>query len=314
MTTAPPTLTDRYIDAILRHLPARQRADIEKELRASIADALDDRLAAGEDPAAAERAVLTELGDPARLAARYADRPLQLIGPALYPGYRRLLTALLVTIVPAIATVAGTMRALSGGGVPDVAVEVAGAALTTTVHLAFWTTLIFALIERAGMPRPATPWTPDALPTPPSRRTRYAELVTVTVAMVLFTAFILLSPGLGLQRDATGSPIGIFSPWLWETGVVYVFIALVVAMLGVTFAKYYLRWSVPLAVIGTIVEIACPAMLIWLVLNDRLLNPAFVEAAGWSAEALWWIALVVIVTSVLTILQSLAEQITRARS
>ncbi|MFD0597537.1 permease prefix domain 1-containing protein [Catellatospora coxensis] len=69
------TLTDRYVDATLRRLPGRQRADIEKELRTAIADAVDDRVEAGDEPAAAEIEVLTGLGDPARLAAGYADRP-----------------------------------------------------------------------------------------------------------------------------------------------------------------------------------------------------------------------------------------------
>ena len=73
------TLTDRYVDAALRRLPADKRPDIDKELRASIADAVDDRVGAGTDPAQAEVAVLTDLGDPARLAAGYADQPLHLI-------------------------------------------------------------------------------------------------------------------------------------------------------------------------------------------------------------------------------------------
>ena len=38
------TLTDRYVAATLRTLPEKQRPDIEKELRASIADAVDDRI------------------------------------------------------------------------------------------------------------------------------------------------------------------------------------------------------------------------------------------------------------------------------
>src|SRR5262245_64492392 len=105
MTTT--TLTDRYVDATLRRVPARQRPDIERELRASIADAVDDRLEAGGDPAEAEEAVLTDLGDPARLAAGYADRPLHLIGPAFFLDYTRLLRALLVTVVPAVAAVVG---------------------------------------------------------------------------------------------------------------------------------------------------------------------------------------------------------------
>jgi hypothetical protein len=48
-----------------------------------IADALDARVAAGEDWDAAEVVLLTELGDPARLAAGLTDWPLYLIDPAL---------------------------------------------------------------------------------------------------------------------------------------------------------------------------------------------------------------------------------------
>src|SRR3546814_3153315 len=68
MTTSP-SLTDRYVAAVLRALPEDKRADIEKELRTSIADAIDARTETGEPAAEAERAVLQELGDPARLAA-----------------------------------------------------------------------------------------------------------------------------------------------------------------------------------------------------------------------------------------------------
>ncbi len=50
------TLTDRYVYAVTRSLPESQRADIDKELRASIADAVDARVEAGDHPAEAERA------------------------------------------------------------------------------------------------------------------------------------------------------------------------------------------------------------------------------------------------------------------
>ena len=81
------TLTDRYVWGVLRAVPETQRPDLEPEIRALIADALEARSAvdAGEVPAAAERAVLAELGDPEVLAARYTDRSLFLIGPALLP-------------------------------------------------------------------------------------------------------------------------------------------------------------------------------------------------------------------------------------
>ena len=96
------TLTTRYIDAVTRSVPERQRDDVARELAAAIADQIDARLVAGEAPGDAERIVLTELGDPERLAAGYADRPLHLIGPRYYLEWKRLLV-LLLWIVPACA-------------------------------------------------------------------------------------------------------------------------------------------------------------------------------------------------------------------
>ncbi|MFI6990565.1 permease prefix domain 1-containing protein [Nonomuraea wenchangensis] len=319
------TLTDRYVAAVLRHLPGSRRSgsrrpedqrpdiDIERELRASIADAVDDRVEAGADRAEAEFAVLTELGDPARLAAGYADRPLQLIGPALYLDYTRLLTALLVTIVPAVAVAVGLVQGLRGAGALDLIGDTLGAALTTAAHLVCWTTLLFATIERAaGRRTPARRWTPDALPEPPTRRARYGELIIYTVAMVLFTTLILLSPVISTETDAHGAPIGVFAPWLWQTGFVYAFIALVTLNLAVAYAKHYARWSVPLAVAGTLVEIACPIALLWLAAGDRVLNPGFTQAAAWPQSATTWINTALIVVSALTIVFAVIDGIARA--
>ncbi|GIG88191.1 permease prefix domain 1-containing protein [Plantactinospora endophytica] len=317
-TTATSTLTDRYVAATLRRLPARQRTDIERELRASIADAIDERLESGADPTEAETAVLTELGDPDRLAAGYADRPPYLIGPALFVDYTRLLRTLLATVVPAATVGVALLRTVQGDTVTGVLGTALGTAITVAVHIAFWTTLAFAIVERVpsrrhpGGWRPGR-WDPAALPEPPSRRIRYAELVSETAALVLFSSLILLSPVLSIERDADGRPVGVLSPWLWDTGVVYVFVAVAALSLGFSYAKYYLRWNLALGIIGTLVNLAAPAMLIWLATTDRMLNPAFVEAAGWSPEVPRWIGTGLVVLAVLTILHSIGEAAGQAR-
>jgi hypothetical protein len=317
MTTKTTTksLTDRYVDAVMRSVPARQREDIERELRASIADAVDDRLAAGGDPARAETEVLTELGNPAKLAAGYADRPLQLIGPGLYLGYLRLLTALLVTVVPAVAAINGVLHGLEGDSAGQIIGGTLGAVITAGVHVVFWTTLAFAAIER--MPdlkqELSQPWTPDSLPVPPSRRARYGELISLTVLFVLCTTFLLISPMLRIHTDAQDQPIGLFSPWLWETGVIYLCVALPLGGLVFAFARHYLRWSVPLAITGLVVDIGASLLLIWLVVNDRLLNPAFAEAAQWPDEAMRWVSPVLIVIAVGSMLSSINESVTHFR-
>ena len=98
-------LTERYLAAALHGIPQAQRPDVERELRSSIADAVEDRVRGGEDQADAEKAVLEGLGDPARLAAGIAGRPLYLIGPDLFVEYRRLLVLLLSVVLPIVGFV-----------------------------------------------------------------------------------------------------------------------------------------------------------------------------------------------------------------
>ena len=58
------SLTERYVDAAMRTVPDRQRADLGAELRASIADQIDARVDDGEPHDIAERAVLTDSATP----------------------------------------------------------------------------------------------------------------------------------------------------------------------------------------------------------------------------------------------------------
>lgn len=319
MTTTS-ALTDSYIEAVLRRLPARQRPDIDRELRASIADAVDARVADGEDPAEAERSVLTGLGDPATLAAGYADRPFYLIGPELYLDYIRLLTTLVAIVVPIVAGLVGISAASRGEVITAIIGSVIGASITAGVHVAFWTTLVFAALQRIpaqqripGRQRSGSrPWTVANLPQPPSRRARYAELVTLSAVLVVFTTAILLSPVVSPETDVNGDPIGILNPWLWDTGIVYVFIGLVILSLGNAFAKYYGPKRPSLAIAGALVDIAPAIVLVWLASTQRLLNPAFVEAAGWQ-PAMRWVELGVLIAAALSVLSAIGEAVRRVR-
>ena len=300
------SLTDRYIDAVLRRLPNKQRAEIDRELRASIADAMEDQ---------SETEVLTELGDPAKLAAGYADRPLQLIGPRFYLDYTRVLSALLATIVPAVAAITGLIRALDAAPVGQIITGTLGAAFTAALHVVFWTTLAFAAIERLPdlQTELSKPWQLSDLPEPPSRKAKFAELVALTVVTALTASLVLLSPRLSWETNANGQPIGVLSPWLWDTGMVYVFVAVASAGLLVAFARYYLKWTVPLTIVAALIDMAAPLLLIWLTVTNHVLNPAFVQAAGLSDGTVRLINIVLILTAIGTILSSVIEAFKRVR-
>jgi len=309
MTANAAPLTERYVQAALRGLPPQQRSDIERELRTSIADAVDAKMEAGSDAAVAEREALTELGDPARLAAGYADRPLHLIGPALYLDYKRLLTTMLVTVVPLVAAAIAIVRVISGDNALQVVGGVVGVALTTAVHIATWVTLLFAILERIHGARwsPTRMWTPDLLPEPPSRQARTAELIGATVAGGVFLTGILLTPVLPFERDADGHVIGLLSPWLWETGFVYAFVAFAAAGVGFGFVRYYVRWTPLLAIVGALIGVASVGVLIWVATHDTLINPAFAQARGWPTTVTNWINPGVLIAGVISVLVTIGQ-------
>lgn len=281
-TTTPSGLTDRYVWAATRSLPERQREDVERELRGSIADAIDSRVEAGADPAAAELAVLAGLGDPARLAAQYADRPRHLIGPVLFFDYLRLLKLLLAIVLP--VSVAGVLLAqlLAGAGFGEIMGTVWVTALSVTVHLGFWTTLAFAIVEWTGAARSlATEWTPDTLPELPSRGSvRLADVIASAVFLAIMVGAVIWQHFFSVFQDAQGQAIPVIEPGLWSFWLPFLFVVVVLELIFTVVVYRVRRWTVPLAIVNIVLAAAAAAPIAWLFATDRLLNPAFIERLG----------------------------------
>lgn len=279
--SAPGTLSERYVWAASRGVPEKQRAELEPEFRELIADSIEAQRANGLTEHDAEHAALAELGDPARLAARYMDRPLQLIGPRYYLDWLRLLKLLLAIVVPIASVAAGVARALAGGEVGDVAAAVASTAIGVGVHLAFWVTLVFAIIERntASLSKAIVEWTPEMLPQLPTgdRRT-LGELIPSVVFLAVFAGWIVWQQFNSFFTDAAGAPIPLLSPALWSGWLPY-FLGLIALEMGFAFWLYLRgRWTLTLALVNLALNIAFAVPALWLLLTGQLVNPAF-EAA-----------------------------------
>lgn len=280
------TLTDRYIAAVTRGIPSAQRPDLDRELRALLADAIEDRVEAGLAVADAEYAAIAELGDPMVLASTYRGRPLQLIGPALYPTWTRLIVLLEAIVVPIVLVTIVIVWLFRGEGIGEAIGAGFWIALETGVHLAFWTTLLFAIVERTDSARAtAVPWTPDALAdstTDASGPTTLADLLWTaafaSVIVAVFTVSWFVSP----FADATGAPITLLDPWMLQTGLAIAIIA--VPVLGTCFAvaHHAERGGRALSVVAFLVDVIGGVALIIVGLSGHVLNPAFVEAASWA--------------------------------
>lgn len=275
------TLTDRYVWAATRSVPEAQRTDLERELRERIGDATDALVETGRAPADAERMALVELGDPAALAASYVDRPLQLIGPRYYLVWWRLLKMLYSVVLPIAVAAVALAQLLSGAGIGDAIGSAVGVGLSIAVHLGFWTTLVFAILDRSPGKGADLAWTPDMLPALPelSRPGRRGELIGSLVFLGLF-ALVIVWQHFGLPWVGALETIPLLDPDLWSFWIPYFLVLIVLEMLF-AIAIYAWGWNWWLAAANLVLNVAFVVPAVWLFATGQLINPEALEAMGW---------------------------------
>lgn len=278
------TLTDRYVHAVLRALAPQQRDGIERELRATIADDIDARVESGAATTDAERAALRDLGHPARLAAGYANRSLTLIGPALYVDYIRLLKLLLAIVLPVAALGIGVANVIDGAGVGEIIGAVVGTTLSIGVHLCFWVTLVFAVLERTGVKAPLTEFDPDTLPDLPGPgRVGWTEMFFSVSFLALFAVAIVLQQFLSVFEDAAGRPIPVLEPALWSFWVPWFLGVILLEMVFAVVLSRTGRWTWPLAIANIVLGAAFTIPGVWLLIEGRLFDDAYFAEFGGEA-------------------------------
>ena len=274
------TLTDRYVWGVLRAVPTAQRADLEPEIRALVADAVEARVTAGVIPAEAERAAIAELGDPERLAAQYTDKTLFLVGPRYFPDWKRLLTLLLSIVVPIVAIATMGASLLAGKEIWEVVASGLGTAFMVGINLAFWITAVFAVMERKEIADldEELAWTPDKLPEPPAAATESLAGIAFSIAALVIAAIALVWQQTAMPITIDGVSYPLFNPDLWSFWLPWL---LVVLGLQIVFhLALYLRggWTWAFAVANTILNLAFLVPGIWLWSQGLLFDPGLVAA------------------------------------
>lgn len=273
-------LTDRYVVAASQSLPRRQGREFARELEERIRDDIDARTDSGSStPDTAEFDALAALGDPARLAARYADRPPMLIGPRWYASWKRVLTITEWSAVPAVTGAFVLARFIEG----DVDAGMFGTTwfvlLTTGIYIAFFTTVVFAAIDRSSTGGDDAPaWSPADLPPAAGassverRIGLFATLfwLAVLVGLVVWQQF---GPGRWGHLDGI---LPVLDPALWSFWLPYF---LVLVGLEAAMAVWIFRsgWTWPVAATNIALALAWAVPSIWLIVTGALFAPGFVE-------------------------------------
>lgn len=290
-TTTTDPLLERYVAAVAARLPADQRRDVADELRATVLDEAEGR-------GVPVRTVVTELGDPALLARGYAPAR-HLVAPEHYDTWRGLVVT--ITAVAAPVTVLATLvaRVWAEDPYPQAVLGAVWTGVTVAVHVAFWVTLTFWVLERSGtsLDDGGREWTPDDLPEPPRDRTLgLRELVAGVGFLVLVLAWLpwqhLRSP----VRDDSGDRVPLLDPALWSSGWLWTFAALLVVAVVVEVVKYAVgHWTLAVTALAVAADVAMAAYLIALTGARQVVNPELASAtAATSADRAVLVAAVVV--------------------
>ncbi|NUL47264.1 hypothetical protein F7P69_18970 [Cellulosimicrobium funkei] len=293
------TLTRRYIDQVVAHVPEGQREDISRELAALISDMQEERMASGISGPAAERDALEELGDPARLAARYRDAPNYLIGPELYPVYVRVLQwlvpmVLLITVIANIVVYSATEPEAHVGAMIG---RIVGPVISALFWLLGSVTLFFWVFERVAPPRDkasvardgARRWSVDDLETEVAHAREARSEAIGGLVMLVLLALVPVIPTtffyVGHLND--GGPFVNQDLWSFWLPAYYVLLALE-AMLSIWTIIRGRTTRLRLAARAAL-DVVAGVFLTMLVLTQQVIDPAINSGILQTSGAADWV-------------------------
>lgn len=275
------SLIERYIAEVGRHLPEKNREDIEAEIRSTLEDMIDENRQQTSKPVNDEMiaAALEQLGDPKLLAYQYTPAKHYLIGPDWYEAYIQTLKRVLTTALPVVALVT-LFIALARNPIDfvDAAGQAFGRVINVAIGILFWVTVAFIIVERSdtnpnelgGAKNGA--WKVAQLPKLPNKRQiSTAETLTNIVFLIGFTVWIIL-PFVWSQGNESPP---FLNPDLWQVWLPVFFVLVVLTLIHEVFKLIIGNWTKALMITNVILCLISIAYIITLVMTQDVFNPAF---------------------------------------
>jgi len=237
-------LIDKYIAAIGKHLPQKNRADIEAEIRSTLEDMLEERTQASGAKGPADEAMIVELlkeyGSPSEVAATYKSNQHQyVIGPRMYPFFERVLRIVITVVVVASFIDLGiklSQSSLAGDEFVSVLGGWFGGLLSGSIAAFGNIVLIFAILERTqvmkNIEKDFKEWDPNDLNKSEADpdRVDLADHIATVIFTFLGLVFLNLYPNLiSFRIESNGGWTSIpvltetffrFLPWINVLGLV----------------------------------------------------------------------------------------------
>lgn len=301
-------ILERYLYAVGRWLPFKQKKDILAELESSIYDSLESGFGKKDSYTDEEVSqVITELGSPWKVAASYSGLTDRLIGPELLPLYMTLSLVIsgAVAIGLTVSFVVSMFRPdlrfvdfLLGFG--QLLIQI----VTSSAMVIGFTTIVFAIIDhmvpdsklksettfKKGVikisldgldpdDKKANTWTPDDLPVVPkgkSRIPRWEPIVGIVFSIIAIVLFNFFRDVIGIYYTTTLGSGWNFVPILSEEAVkVYLPFWNLVWGIGILFCVYQLvkgRWTLPMRIIDVFRSLLDAAVISIMIRGPELID------------------------------------------
>ena len=282
-------MIEKYVKLVGQNLPAAVSEDIQKEIRSTIEDMLEDESRTAGRPVDEEMVavVLQRLGRPEKVAASYLP-PRYLIGPELFPNYLTTLKVVL-TVVTVLAMVGlGFSLVLKVGANPaDTVFQILAGMVQAVFQAAAVVTLVFAVLQWAGkeLNIKEQPFDPRAMkPEEDPQKIKVAERITDIVFTVILLAVLNFYPQwAGISNFKDG--VWLHAPVL--TDAFFRYLPFINAVFVLDLIKNALllssgRWTNPLRWYSIFVSVATIVLAAWLLSEPVLaaFNPAAFNQLG----------------------------------
>ncbi len=247
-------LINRYIYAVTKSLPEKQRADIELELRTLIDDMIEE-LDDGLDYEGKVRHVLEELGDPTLLAQNYRGGKRYLIGPGYYDRYLLTIKVVLPCVFLGISIAFFFSTAFGNEVVgANIVGEYLASVISALTQAAAWITIGYVIAERNFKDEAPeqSKWDISKLPELPKQKAkiRIADPIAGILFTTIFWIFMLSVPQYFAAYIGRGDELHIIS--VFNTTVLKEFSIVMIGIFICGIIKeglqlFYGRWTFKLA-------------------------------------------------------------------
>jgi len=282
-------LIDRYIYAVTRRLPQKLRGDVDAELAGLISDMLETRCGAVTPTEKDVRVVLTELGAPGKLAAKYSgDEGSALIGGEYFLLYKFVLKLVLPIAAAGVAFASVLALLLNGGPQSGDPAEIftavfqpIGGAFAGVIQAFAIITIVFAVLERKKVSFGEGDFI-DVLPLVPVKNERikpWEPIAGMALCVVMALVFLAFPQVMGGWMDGVGWIPALDTSVIrgfWLPIVLWAALGIGKETLRLVEGRYTRRLAIAASAANPVIA-ACAAVTFW---SSWIMNPVFLARMG----------------------------------